>query len=208
MINPFYNRKIIKRKEKQFLIVGLCTASVALFTSLDIVVDMISIGTLMVFYLVANALVYRRYVITSKNPPPQILLFLFLLSSSAIGLSLSWKFKQQGWGLPVFGGFIFTIISFFHYNVPCHSHPSGWSMPFMPWLPSLSIVLNIFLMATLKLLSFQRFAIWACLITLFYLLYGVHSTYQAEEMEMDIDGDVNLNSSMQQSSKLDSIQVL
>ncbi|KAF3448237.1 hypothetical protein FNV43_RR08950 [Rhamnella rubrinervis] len=191
------------------LFLGLCTASVALFTSLDIIVDLISIGTLMVFYLVANALVYRRYVITSNNPPSQILLFLFLLSSSAIGLSLSWKFEQQWWGLPLFGGSIITIISFFHYNVPCRSHPSGWSMPFMPWLPSLSIVLNIFLMATLKLLSFQRFTIWGCLITLFYLLYGVHSTYQAEEMEMvNIDGDANLNSSIQQTTKLDNIQVL
>lgn len=85
-------------------------------------------------------------------------------------------------------------------------------MPFMPWPPAISIVLNVFLMATLKLLSFQRFAIWTFLITLFYLLYGVHSTYQAEEMEIGLVGDdhhdVNLNSSMQQQTKLDNIQVI
>lgn len=177
---------------------------------------MISIGTLLVFYLVANALLYRRYVITSSNSPTQILFFLFLLSFSAIGLSLSWKLKQQWWGLPLFGGSIIAIISFFHYTVPCLSNPSGWSMPFMPWPPAISIVLNVFLMATLKMLSFQRFAIWACLTTLFYLLYGVHSTYQAEEMEMGPVGDhhhhhqdVNqLTSSMQHQTKLDSIQVI
>lgn len=60
----------------------------------------------------------------------------------------------------------------------------------MPWPAAMSIFLNVFLMTTLKIHSFQRFAIWACFITIFYLLYGVHSTYQAEE-EIEMGGGVN-----------------
>ncbi|CAB4309857.1 unnamed protein product [Prunus armeniaca] len=187
------------------LFLGLCTASIALFTDLEIVIDMISIGTLLVFYLVANALIYRRYVTISNNPPFQTLLFLFLLSSSAIGFSMSWKFKQQRWGLPLFGVSTITIIAFFNYTVPCLRYSTGWSMPFMPWPAALSIFLNVFLMTTLKQFSFERFAVWACLITLFYLLYGVHSTYQAEEMGTGED-EVDPSSAVQQ-SKLDNIQV-
>lgn len=201
--------------------IGLCTASIALFTDFEIVVQMISIGTLVVFYLVANALIYRRYVIIGNYHSSQILLFLFLLSLSAIGFSFSWKYEHYWWGLLLFGGSTLTIIALFQYLtvVPCldQAHPStGWSVPYMPWPPALSIFLNVFLMTTLKKLSFQRFGIWTVLITLFYILYGVHQTYQAEEstqmIRVDHDHDhdrdqVNFNSSVQQ-TKLDNIQVM
>ncbi|MBA0835060.1 hypothetical protein Goarm_007368 [Gossypium armourianum] len=168
------------------LFLGLCTASIALFTDLDIVIEIISIGTLLVFYLVANALIYRKYVLTSKNPPFPTLSFLFLITSCAIGFSISWKLEQQWWGLPLFGGIIMVVTAFFQYTVPCLGPPSEWSVPFMPWTAAVSIFLNVFLMTTLKMLSFQRFAIWGLLITLFYVLYGVHSTFEAEEMGMEM----------------------
>ncbi|KAK8650256.1 hypothetical protein V6N13_139902 [Hibiscus sabdariffa] len=166
------------------LFLGLCTASIALFTDLDIVIGMISIGTLSVFYLVANATIYRKYVIISQNPPFKTLSFLFLLTSSATGFSVSWKLKQQWWGMPLFGGLMVTMTALFQYTVPCViSQTSEWSVPFMPWPAAVSIFLNVFLMTTLKKLSFQRFGVWACLITVFYLLYGVHATFEAEEVE-------------------------
>ncbi|MBA0709705.1 hypothetical protein Golax_024728 [Gossypium laxum] len=179
------------------LFLGLCTASIALFTDLDIVLEMISIGTLLVFYLVANATIYRKYVIKSQNPPLRTLSFLFLLTSSAIGFSISWKLKQQWWGLPLFGGLVVTMTAFFQNMVPCIRQPSEWSIPFMPWPAAISIFLNVFLMTTLSMLSFQRFSVWACLITVFYLLYGVHSTFEAEEMEKELAINEVPNSSIQ-----------
>ncbi|KAL1136560.1 hypothetical protein V6Z11_A12G247400 [Gossypium hirsutum] len=173
------------------LFLGLCTASIALFTDLDIVIEIISIGTLLVFYLVANALIYRKYVLTSKNPPFPTLSFLFLITSCAIGFSISWKLEQQWWGLPLFGGIIMVVTAFFQYTVPCLGQPSEWSVPFMPWPAAVSIFLNVFLMTTLKMLSFQRFALWGLLITLFYVLYGVHSTFEAKEMGMEMEMAVN-----------------
>lgn len=169
---------------------------------------MVNIRTLLVFYLVANALIYRRYVITSHTPPIHTLLFQFLFSLGALGFSLSWKFNQQQWGLPLFGGLMITITAFYHHKVPHHTHAddADWCVPFMPWPPALSIFLNVFLITTLKLLSFQRFAMWACFITLFYVLYGVHSTYQAEE-ETEI-GSNQLNSSSSNLQTKVEVQVL
>ncbi|XP_022957739.1 cationic amino acid transporter 6, chloroplastic-like [Cucurbita moschata] len=190
------------------LFLGLCTASIALFTELYIVIEMISIGTLMVFYLVANATIYRRYVMVSKHPPSRVLLFLVFLSCSAIGFSLSWKLNQQWWGLSFFSASTIFIIALFHYKVPSHHSSEEWLVPLMPWPAAISIFLNVFLMTTLKMLSFQRFGIWSCLITLFYVMYGVHSTYKAEEMEMNnrVGEVTNVNSTLQP-NKLD-IQVL
>ncbi|MBA0652109.1 hypothetical protein Goklo_019390 [Gossypium klotzschianum] len=167
------------------LFLGLCTASISLFTDLDIVIEMISIGTLLVFYLVANALIYRKYVIIAKNPPFPTLSFLCFLTLTAIGFSVSWKMEHQWWGLPLFGGIMVIITALFHYMVPRFGQPSEWSVPLMPWPAAISIFLNVFLMTTLKTMSFKRFAIWGCLITVFYVLYGVHSTFEAEEMEKE-----------------------
>ena len=141
--------------------------------------------------MVANALIYRRYVITSHAPPTHTLVFLFLLSLSALCFSLAWKFKQQWWVLLLFGGFMIAITAFFQHVVLTTTTTIHWSVPFMPWPPAMSIFLNVFLMTTLKILSFQRFAIWACLITIFYVLYGVHNTYEAEETENEVDSSVN-----------------
>ncbi|XXG43739.1 hypothetical protein AAC387_Pa01g3709 [Persea americana] len=179
------------------IVLGICTASIALFTDLEIVMDMISIGTLLVFYMVANALIYRRYVKPGSNHPLPTLIFLLLLSSSSIGFSLSWKLKEDWWGLVVFGGASIFITAFFHYKVTCVHRPPEWSVPFMPWPAAASIFLNVFLMTTLKKKAFQRFGVWSCVITLFYVLYGVHSTYQAEEMDMGVD-DMNQNSTTPQ----------
>ena len=194
-----------------FPYIGLCTASIALFTELDIIIELVSIGTLMVFYLVANALIYRRYAITSNHAPPlYTLLFLFLLSLTSLCFSISWKFKQQWWGLVLFGGLVITITASFQRMVVVHSsnlsQDAHWSVPFMPWPPAMSIFLNVFLMTTLKPLSFQRFAIWSCLITIFYVLYGVHSTYQAEEIEMGGVNQVNSSSDSNLQAKVE-IQV-
>ncbi|XP_043694652.1 cationic amino acid transporter 6, chloroplastic-like [Telopea speciosissima] len=177
------------------LFLGICTAAIALFTDLDIVLEMISIGTLLVFYLVANALIYRRYVVNvddgTKHHPLLTLLFLLIFSSTSVGFSLSWKLNVQCWGVSLIGGVLISITIFFHYMVPCISRPTDqWSVPFMPWPAAASIFLNVFLMTTLNKKAFLRFGIWACVVTLFYVLYGVHSTYRAEELETnDVEGN-------------------
>lgn len=98
------------------------------------------------------------------------------------------------------------ITAFFQYMVPCFRQSAEWSVPLMPWPAAISIFLNVFLMTTLPKLAYQRFGIWACLITLFYVLYGVHSTYQEEE---DVEFSVNVvnTSSSAHQAKLTDILV-
>ncbi|GJU26061.1 cationic amino acid transporter 6, chloroplastic-like protein [Tanacetum coccineum] len=198
------------------IFLGFCQASIALFTELSIVLEMISIGTLLVFYLVANALIYHRYAIKTNNPPLYTLIFLFVLSSASVGFSICWNFNHlQKWGLPLFGICVIATTAIFQYLMPSgggQDRPNHeWQVPFMPWPAALSIFLNVFLMATLRKLSYERFGVWTCLVTIFYLLYGVHSTYQTEEMEREGDdvGDMRVHcpSSNGEEAKLD-IQVL
>lgn len=209
---------------------GICQASIALFTELEIVIEMISIGTLLVFYLVANALIYRRYAFpsssSSSSSPQGTLLYLFLLLFCSIGFSMSWKnIKKYWWGLPLFGTLLITITALFQLRMRPPPPPATaaddykWSVPLMPWPAAISIFMNVFLMTTLKKLSYQRFGVWTCFITLFYVFYGVHSTYRAEEEitrdevifdDDDDDGDGNLRritaiATEQQQPKLDAV---
>ncbi|CAL9124428.1 unnamed protein product [Musa textilis] len=173
------------------IFLGICTASIALFADLEIVIEMISIGTLLVFYLVAGALIYRRYVklggggISSPRPT---LLFLLLLTVTSIGFSLSWKLNGgYWWGLAIFGAAAIAITGIFHRKVPCNRSTAEWSVPLMPWPAAASIFLSVFHMTSLKKRDFLRFVLWSCFITLFYALYGVHSTFHAEEMELEME---------------------
>ncbi|URD77550.1 Amino acid permease [Musa troglodytarum] len=174
------------------IFLGICTASIALFADLEIVIEMVSIGTLLVFYLVAGALIYRRYVklggggdISSPRPT---LLFLLLLTATSIGFTLSWKLNGgYWWGLAMFGAAAIAITGIFHRKVPRNRSTAEWSVPLMPWPAAASIFLSVFLMASIRKRAFLRFVLWSCFITLFYALYGVHSTFHAEEMELEME---------------------
>ncbi|XP_072957830.1 cationic amino acid transporter 6, chloroplastic-like isoform X1 [Typha angustifolia] len=168
------------------IFLGLCTASVALFTELNIVVEMISIGTLLVFYLVANALLYRRYVSLGENRRISTLLFLLLLTSTSLGFSLSWKLNGRCWWvLAFFAAASVSVTALFQCRVlHCRRPTSEWSVPLMPWPAAASVFLNVFLMSSLKKRAFLRFGLWSLVITLFYVFYGVHSTYHAQQVEM------------------------
>ncbi|KAG6519413.1 cationic amino acid transporter 6, chloroplastic-like [Zingiber officinale] len=170
------------------IFLGICTACIALFTDLQVVIEMISIGTLLVFLLVANALVYRRYVkLFDSSDPRPTLLFLALLTSFSIGFSLSWKLNEGNyWGLALFGISTIGITALFHCKMPCHQGGTAeWAVPLMPWPAAASIFLSVFLMASLDKRSFLRFGLWSFLVTLFYALYGVHSAFHAEEMGVE-----------------------
>ncbi|KAK1274283.1 hypothetical protein QJS04_geneDACA012036 [Acorus gramineus] len=194
------------------LFLGMCTASIALFTELDIVLDMINIGTLIVFYLVANALMYRRYVQVGHNHPLPVLLFLLLLSLGSLGFTVAWKLGEERWwvlSLCVSATAALTAIFQCRIAGTAGRPPAEaeWWVPFMPWPAAASVFLNVFLMGTLRRRAFERFGIWSCVVTVFYVVYGVHSTYHAEEEEMvvgmGVDGDAN--ASTQRNAKVEEV---
>lgn len=142
--------------------------------------EMISIGTLLAFYLVANALIYNRYAKLGTTRPLHVLLFLLLLTLSSIGFSLSRRIDGRWrWGMALFGAISVAVVTIFHCTArqDVAGSPSEWTVPLMPWPAAASVFLNVFLMTTLKFRSFQRFGIWSLAITVFYVCYGVHSTY-------------------------------
>ncbi|CAA6660638.1 unnamed protein product [Spirodela intermedia] len=76
---------------------GVATGAIALITDLNVLLNLVTIGTLFVFYMVANAVVYRRYVV-------------LLLCGFAVGAGVAlqaFRFfvsqarKPEFWGVPL-----------------------------------------------------------------------------------------------------------
>ncbi|KAM6584198.1 hypothetical protein CsatB_011200 [Cannabis sativa] len=163
---------------------GIFTALIALFTDLNVLLNLVSIGTLFVFYMVANAVIYRRYVAVGTTNPWPTLSFLCSFSLTSILFTLIWQFAPPGKPkaiMLVFSALVaIAMLQIFHCMVPQARKPEFWGVPFMPWIPSTSIFLNIFLLGSLDGPSYVRFAFFSALAVLVYVFYSVHASFDAE----------------------------
>ncbi|KAA8539106.1 hypothetical protein F0562_025798 [Nyssa sinensis] len=163
---------------------GICTAGIALFTDLNILLNLVSIGTLFVFYMVANAVIYKRYVSVGITNPWPTLSFLFCFSFTSIIFTVVWKFappgKPKAFMLSACIVIAIAVLQLFHCMVPQARKPEFWGVPLMPWIPSISIFLDIFLLGSLDGPSYVRFGFFSALVVLVYVLYSVHASFDAE----------------------------
>ncbi|KAL3697213.1 hypothetical protein R1sor_011289 [Riccia sorocarpa] len=186
---------------------GFWTALFSLFTDLEVLLDMVSIGTLFVFYMVANALIFHRHVGQGHKNTLVTLCFLGVLSVSAVGFVLVWSLNPDcWWGLLLFGCLSLVISILYYWSVPpASSEPRIWQLPMIPLVASMSIFLNVFLLGSVNAAAYKRFALWSAVAVVYYLLYGVHATYDAaketgtngaflmlQPLEPDTEMDANL----------------
>lgn len=146
--------------------------------------NLVSIGTLFVFYMVANAVIYRRYVDVGTTNPLPTLSFLFLFSVTSVIFTLIWRFvppyKSKAFMLGSCSVIALAVVQIFHCMVPQAKKPEFWGVPLMPWIPCISIFLNIFLLGSLDGPSYVRFIFFSALAVLVYVLYSVHASFDAE----------------------------
>ncbi|KAI4370705.1 hypothetical protein MLD38_019025 [Melastoma candidum] len=172
---------------------GIVTAAIALFTELDVLLNLVSIGTLFVFYMVANAVIYRRYVLIGTTSPWPTVSFLLSFSATSIAFALVWKFAPPGrpksFVLGAFSLLALGIVQVF-YSAARQAHkPEFWGVPLMPWIPSVSIFLNIFLLGSLDSPSYMRFGAFSVLVAIVYVLYGVHASYDSDARLLPYKGN-------------------
>ncbi|KAJ7961602.1 Cationic amino acid transporter like [Quillaja saponaria] len=162
-----------------FLTIG--SGCIAFFSSLDILASLLSVSTLFVFMMMAVALLVRRYYVREITPKRNLLklvIFLLIIVASSMGTSASWGLNPKYWigytiTVPIW--FLGTLgISIF---LPQQRTPKVWGVPLVPWLPSLSIATNIFLMGSLGSQAFIRFGICTGVMLVYYVFFGLHATY-------------------------------
>ncbi|RZR95927.1 hypothetical protein BHM03_00024892 [Ensete ventricosum] len=159
----------------------VATATIALFTELSILSNLLSISTLFIFMLVAVALLVRRYYVsgeTSSAERNKLIVCIVLILGSSVGAAGYWAAGVDGWvGYVVAIPIWFLSTGFLWLGVPQAKKPKLWGVPMVPWLPSASIAINIFLLGSIDGLSFMRFGIWTALLLVYYFFLGLHASY-------------------------------
>ncbi|KAK6917089.1 Cationic amino acid transporter, C-terminal [Dillenia turbinata] len=178
------------------IVMMVATACIAFFTKLDILADLLSISTLFIFMLVAVALLVRRYYVTGVTTTADrnnLALCLVLIIGSSIATATYWGLSENGWigyciTMPIWALATIGLKVF----VPHARVPKHWGVPLVPWLPSTSIAINIFLLGSIDKDSFIRFGIWTLILLIYYFLFGLHASYDtAEEFEQKRARDAN-----------------
>uniref|UniRef100_A0A1S4D5R6 Cationic amino acid transporter 1-like n=1 Tax=Nicotiana tabacum TaxID=4097 RepID=A0A1S4D5R6_TOBAC len=167
------------------------SALLALFTSLDILSNLLSISTLFIFILVALALLVRRYYVsnvTTKENRNKLLALLALIVASSIGTATIWGVTDDWKGYCVTLPIWFLATAGISILVPKARSPKVWGVPLVPWIPSASIAINFFLLASMDKDSFIRFAVWTVFLLVYYVLLGLHASYDtAKELEKNAE---------------------
>jgi amino acid transporter len=162
--------------------VTLGAACVALFSSLDVLASVSSISTLFIFALVAVALLVRRYYVAGTTSPSQLRTFLFFLALvvlSSIGMSAYYNSSLAGkWpGYVAFGAGWAAGTAGLALVAKKQREPKVYGVPLMPWLPAMSVATNLFLMGSLGSMAYIRFGVCTVVMLVYYVLFGVHATY-------------------------------
>ena len=176
------------------------TAVIAFFTNLNILSNLLSISTLFIFMLVAVALLVRRYYssgVTTKGNKVKLILCLVLILGSSCGISGYWAISDGWVGYAVFVPLWILGTGGLWLCVPQAKQPKLWGVPLVPWLPSLSIAINIFLLGSIDKDSFIRFGVWTGFLLVYYMLLGLHASYDTakgfESQKSSVDVDKHWN---------------
>ncbi|XP_010260734.1 PREDICTED: cationic amino acid transporter 5-like [Nelumbo nucifera] len=172
------------------LLITIASACIAFFSSLDVLASLLSVSTLFIFMMMAVALLVRRYNVRGITPRTNLLklvIFLLIIIASSMGTSAYWGLRPNGWL-----GYTITVplwilgtlgISVF---LPQQRTPKVWGVPLVPWLPSLSIAINLFLMGSLGPQAFERFGICTFVMLVYYFFFGVHATYDMAQKNAEM----------------------
>ncbi|KAJ7947400.1 Cationic amino acid transporter [Quillaja saponaria] len=96
---------------------------------------------------------------------------------SSIGCAVYWG-KSDGWIAYTITVPIWLVGTLgLWLLVPQAKKPKVWGVPRVPFLPSASIAINIFLLGSIDKASFIRFGAWTGIPLVYYLFIGLHASY-------------------------------
>ncbi|GBG70285.1 hypothetical protein CBR_g6412 [Chara braunii] len=168
------------------IVLGVITSFIALFMDLTSLSSMVSIGTLFVFIMVALALIYKRYYVPEleTTSPHKVLLHILWIVASAFGVAISYHqtSAELNYLLPIFVVCWVTSTLSLQLTTRQQQIPPGFAVPLVPWIPSFSVLVNVFLITSLNRNAYIRVLAWSTLATLVYMFYGVHASLHADQL--------------------------
>uniref|UniRef100_A0A8C1KNL0 Zgc:175280 n=1 Tax=Cyprinus carpio TaxID=7962 RepID=A0A8C1KNL0_CYPCA len=144
---------------------GIIAAIMALVFDLKALVDMMSIGTLFAYTLVAICILILRVIITKGVQASLIAEWWVILIITLVSVA-----------------FLMTIIVI--WRQPQNGSKAAFMVPLLPLLPIFSTCINIYLMVQLGDETWIRYAVWMAVGLLIYFCYGVHFSVQKKRNQL------------------------
>lgn len=195
---------------------GIVAAIMALLFDLKALVDMMSIGTLFAYTLVAICILKLRYqsdesedsssnkpepltlrgllcpsqqpsARTSKNVSMSAVFIICLVISLSLFISegIEALQEQQWWILLCVSVnvLILCVLIFIIWRQPQSQTKAAFMVPFVPFLPILSTLVNTYLMVQLGSDTWIRYAVWMAIGLIIYFCYGVQHSVQRQRLQ-------------------------
>uniref|UniRef100_A0A674EI60 Zgc:175280 n=1 Tax=Salmo trutta TaxID=8032 RepID=A0A674EI60_SALTR len=198
---------------------GVVAAIMALLFDLKALVDMMSIGTLFAYTLVAICILILRYssdntsesfsIIEALNPPSQpnaqtsknvsmftvFIILLAIILSVALTKAVDSLMNQEWWSISIVSVILLMLVLtvFIIWRQPQNTTKAAFMVPFIPALPIVSTFANVYLMVQLGGDTWIRYAVWMAVGLLIYFCYGVHHSVQKQRLENE-HNQVNIQS--------------
>lgn len=161
------------------LFVLTATLPLAILTDLPPLIDMVSAGTLMVFGVVSVALiwkrVYNRDLTFKQQQKPFLLILTMVLASIAFACVFALATGiGKSVGMAVCAAAVLVPCILLHFTCHQHNRPA-YRVPFFPYTPAASLLLNCFLMASLPAQAYWQLGLFFGVVSIFYVLYSIHA---------------------------------
>uniref|UniRef100_A0A6Q2ZN73 Solute carrier family 7 member 1 n=1 Tax=Esox lucius TaxID=8010 RepID=A0A6Q2ZN73_ESOLU len=181
---------------------GCMAAIMAFLFDLKDLVDLMSIGTLLAYTLVAACVLVLRLVpqtvqvdvrrVCTRTHRPS-------LSSRPVGcLILVFSILAVQGGLAVWNMVVLTVIfitclllTFIIWRQPESKTKLSFKVPMLPFIPVVSMFVNVYLMMQLDRGTWVRFAIWMSLGFVIYFSYGIRHSTEAALARTSPDVELN-----------------
>eukprot|EP01104_Vermistella_antarctica_P009847 TRINITY_DN257_c0_g6_i1.p1 TRINITY_DN257_c0_g6~~TRINITY_DN257_c0_g6_i1.p1 ORF type:complete len:620 (+),score=131.42 TRINITY_DN257_c0_g6_i1:192-2051(+) len=178
------------------IVTCILASFLGLIFDLDVLTDMISIGTLMAFTVVCAGVVILRYRPKPGMPTPdKRVVPNSWIPGMMVGFTLyagiPTSMFHYGWGAINIGSlhiseYVLQVTAF----VPLVAImiilqletvtdlPATFKCPLVPWIPGLGIVLNVMLIVSLKdaVAACARVGVWSVIGVIIYVTYGYHNS--------------------------------
>ena len=152
---------------------GVCAGLIAFFLDINILADMISMGTLLAFTTVCSGIVILR--VECPQNPRRILYALVVFCICTCGLSVALRFVDQMpvWAISLLAVATLVPVGYLAWLPRSAVDSSLYSVPFVPFLPLMGIFFNVYLICSNTPLSFYRLLVWTFAGCSLYFMYGI-----------------------------------
>jgi basic amino acid/polyamine antiporter, APA family len=166
---------------------GVTSGMLGILLDISVLAELVSVGTLYVFFAVCAGVLYRRYAEPGEEDGANrdVILRITAITAFSLAFTISFQVSSAPWwvaALFLLGWLLSTLSMLFSLSVLYT--PTKFEVPFFPFTPALGILFNVHLIGSLGWISYVRFAVWMVIGVLIYLFYGANG---AEELDEEMD---------------------